>query len=255
VQLGECLVWGDPHISTFDRSRADFYGEGIRWLVRSKEVSIQARYKATPFTNGLAATQAIAIGGAALQGHVLKVGPMESGQITWDDQPILTSFPSVFDTAGLGRISYSAEGDLVDSAQSHLDRHIVHVDFPSANIEIQVMRWANHINVRIRMSPQRGQDGHCGNFNGDASDDTTEGIRARAGTASFSAEEAESLFATYEPAAPGPAVTVDNCPEDKHSHALDLCRQRGLQSLGLDACVFDVCFGGDRYAGQDSALF
>merc|ERR1712186_5317 len=69
-----CDIWGDPHINTFDKGHADFYGEGIKWIVKTSDVQIQGRYKATPFTNGLAATNAVAIG---VQGHTLKVGCME----------------------------------------------------------------------------------------------------------------------------------------------------------------------------------
>merc|ERR1712127_506838 len=89
-----CLIWGDPHIQTFDGSFPNFYGEGEFWVVKSPEVSIQARYLATPFTNGLAATHQIAVGGPFLNGHKVVVGPMENGQITMDGQPILQGFPS-----------------------------------------------------------------------------------------------------------------------------------------------------------------
>jgi len=245
----DCLVWGDPHIMTFDKSQANFYGEGIKSLVKSAQIHVQARYKATPFTNGLAATETIAVGGPFLKGHVLKVGPMENGQITWDNTAVLTTFPSTFDAAGLGQIAYNAEGNLVDSAQSHLDRHIVHMDFPSEKLHIQVMRWANHINVRISMPQTAGIDGHCGNFNADASDDTTDQIRARVG---LSVVQGESLFRAYLPAVPGKKITVDDCPAAKRPHADATCRQGNLVGDKLTACVIDVCFGGDRYASQDS---
>jgi len=249
VQPSECLILGDPHIQTFDKSHANFYGEGIKWLVKSAQVRVQARYKATPFTNGLAATQSIAVGGPFLQGHVFKVGPMENGQLTWDNQPVLSGFPSTFDAAGLGTISYNSEGNLVDSAQSHLERHIVHIDIPSAKLHIQVMRWANHINVRISMPPLPGQDGHCGNFNGNAADDSTEQIRARLG---LSVAQGESLFRTYQPAVPGKRVTLEDCPADKKAHATAECKAKNFVGDKLTTCMFDVCFAGDRYAGQDS---
>merc|ERR1711933_523247 len=145
-------------------------------------------------------------------------------------------------------MGYNAEGNLVDSAQSHLDRHIVHMDFPSIKLHIQVMRWANHINVRISMPPIAGQDGHCGNFNERPSDDTAEQIRARVG---LSVVQAESLFKTYLPAVPGKKVMVDDCPATKRPHAEALCKTGKLAGEKLKACIFDVRFGGDRYAGLD----
>jgi len=247
---GTCLVWGDPHMETFDSSRADFYDEGDVWLVKSAQVSIQARYKATPFTNGLAATNAIAVGGPFLEGHVLKVGPMENGQITWDNQPVLANFPSEFDAAGLGKISYNGEGQLVDDAQANLDRHIVHMDLPQG-VHLQVMRWANHINVRISMPPM-GQDGHCGNFNGDASDDSTDQIKARMAAG---IPQGQLLFRTMTPNNPsGNPPNLEDCPAPKLATGEAECKKSNpnMNEDELFACKFDYCFGGEQYVAQDA---
>jgi hypothetical protein len=237
-----CLIWGDPHIKTFDKGRADFYGEGIKWLVKSADMSIQARYKATPFTNGLAATNAISIGGHFMQGHVLKVGPMENGQITYDDQVILTSF-GTFNAAGVGTVTYSDQGDLVDGAMGHLQKHIVHASLPGG-VKVDVMRWSNHINVRITMAPDAGQDGHCGNFNGNPADDTTEAIRARIG---LGVPQAESLFRAYVPAVPGKKETLADCPAAKKVQAQQACQAAGRTD---ESCVFDACFAGSQYVNE-----
>jgi hypothetical protein len=240
-----CLIWGDPHIQTFDNSRADFFGEGIKWIVKSDSVHIQGRYKATPFTNGLAATNSVAVGGPFLNGHVLKVGPMENGQITWDNQPILGAF-GTFDAAGLGTINYNDQGELVDEAQSHLQRHIVHMTLPN-NVQVQVMRWANHINLRITMSSVPGQDGHCGNFNGNPGDDTTDQIRARIG---LGVPQGESLFRAYQPAVPGQRKTVDECEAGKRAAATQSCTAAGHTGANLDGCIFDACFAGPQYVNE-----
>merc|ERR1711976_1101396 len=151
-------------------------GEGEFWVVKSPMVWLQGRFLATPFTKGLAATHAIAVGGPFMQGHTIIVGPMDNGQILIDGQPACTSFPSTCGIAGVATVSYNGAGKLVDSAQSHLVKHIVHIDAP-LGVHLQVMRWANHINVKITMRPRSGgQDGVCGNFNGNADDDTTEQI-------------------------------------------------------------------------------
>jgi hypothetical protein len=240
-----CTLWGDPHIQTFDKSRADFFGEGIKWIVKSETVHIQGRYKATPFTNGLAATNAVAVGGPFLQGHVLKVGPMENGQITWDNQPILGAF-GTFDAAGLGSIAYNDQGELVDEAQSHLQRHIVHMTLPNS-VQVQVMRWANHVNVRITMPPAAGQDGHCGNFNGNPGDDTTDQIRARVG---LGVPQGESLFRAYQPAVPGQRRSINDCEATKRAAAQQSCAQAGHMGEMLDGCIFDACFAGAQYVNE-----
>jgi len=239
-----CQIWGDPHIKTFDKGRADFYGEGIKWLVRSPDVSIQGRFKATPFTNGLAAVNAVAIGGQFMQGHVLKVGPMENGQISFDDQPILSSFGTYHIPGDLGTVTYNDVGSLVDGAMDHLQKHIVHASLPSG-VKVEVMRWSNHINLRIAMTPRQEQDGYCGNFNGNPADDTTDAIRTRVG---MGVPEAESLFRVYQPALPGKKKTIADCEPAKRAAAQQECRTAGRRDV--NACVFDACFAGPQYIDE-----
>lgn len=155
AQRSSCLVWGDPHVETFDHAAPNFFEQGDAWLVRSQDVHIQACYKATPFTNGLAATNAIAVGGPFLQGHTIIVEPLDEGEILVDGAPALTSFPSTRDVAGIATLSYNSMGNVVDDAHAKLDKHIVHMDLP-LGVHIQVLRWANHLNVRITMPPVAG---------------------------------------------------------------------------------------------------
>jgi hypothetical protein len=250
----DCLMWGDPHLQTFDGSFPNIYGQGEFWVVKSDKVSIQARYMATPFTNGLAATHQVVVGGEWMQGHRLAVGPMDNGQITCDDQPILLEFPS---NANCGPISvtYNDYGTLVDDAQGDLEKRIVHIGSsgsnPEVDVHLQVMRWANHLNVRITMPPQgNGQDGTCGNFNHDPSDDSTSAITARLnGRVPMS----ELLFHRKIEATGQVTKTIADCEMSKRDHAVKLCKEAQPSAGGvlLDSCVFDVCFGGDQYAAQD----
>eukprot|EP00428_Durinskia_dybowskii_P060643 CAMPEP_0170381788 /NCGR_PEP_ID=MMETSP0117_2-20130122/14596_1 /TAXON_ID=400756 /ORGANISM="Durinskia baltica, Strain CSIRO CS-38" /LENGTH=542 /DNA_ID=CAMNT_0010637383 /DNA_START=138 /DNA_END=1763 /DNA_ORIENTATION=- len=246
-----CLIWGDPHIRTFDNGRADFYGEGEVWIIKNQVVHIQAKYMATPFTNGLAATETLAIGGPFLHGHIFKVGPLETGSITWDGQPVLTLFPSTFDPAGLGTIRYNGEGELVDNAMINLKKFIVHVDFPKYHLHIQIMRWSHHINVRIScpLLPG-GLDGHCGNYNGNPDDDGTEEILARVGT---SIPPDESLFRIPMPYHDVGRRGLD-CEPSREQEAREKCQvaRPHIAPDELEACIFDVCNGGTRYALQDA---
>jgi len=251
-QLGDCLMWGDPHVETFDKAIANFYDEGEFWVVKSPDVHIQARYLATPFTNGLAATHQIAVGGPFLNGHKIVVGPMENGQIAMDGKPILQTFPSSLSDPSCGvQLRYNGEGRLVDNAQGHLEKHIVHMDLP-LGVHLQVMRWANHLNVRITMrSGASGQDGSCGNFNGNAADDSTAAIMSRIGQR---VPVDDLLFHAAAVVGPGGQhVTIADCEETKREHAMKLCKadQPGAGGKLLESCIFDVCFGGDQYAGED----
>jgi len=252
---GDCLLWGDPHVETFDHGFPNFYEEGEYWVVKSDMVWIQARYLATPFTNGLSATHQIAVGGDFLSGHKIVVGPMENGQITLDGNPILTTFPSQYSDPTCGgsgiTLSYNGEGKLVDNAQGHLERHIVHMDLP-LGVHLQVMRWANHLNVRITMAAVGGgQDGSCGNFNGLAEDDSTAAIKGRIGQR---VPACDLLFHAAAPVGPGGQhVTMADCEQQKREHAMKICKEKQPEAGGklLESCVFDVCFAGDQYAGED----
>jgi len=250
---GNCLLWGDPHVETFDGGFPNFYGEGEFWMVKSPTVHIQGRYLATQFTNGLAATHQIAVGGPFMNGHTVVVGPMENGEITMDGQSVLKSFPSTLDDPPHGiKLSYTGDGQLVDDAQSHLVKHIVHMELP-LGVHLQVMRWANHVNVRITMvAREGGQDGSCGNFNGDPHDDSTAAIKQRIG---MRVPQEELLF--HAPVQVGPGgqrVTIVDCAQAKRDHAMKICKGSQPEVGGgqlLDSCIFDVCFGGDQYAAQD----
>merc|ERR1740122_626796 len=79
--FGTCIGWGDPHLRTFDGMRSDYYSSGDYYLVKSGPVNIQAQYLPTKFTNGLAVTKMVAIGGPVLKGNKLIIGPLAA---TWN---------------------------------------------------------------------------------------------------------------------------------------------------------------------------
>merc|ERR550525_1669146 len=68
-----CMVFGDPHVMTFDGNRADYYTPGEYWIVKSSTVKIQGKYAPTRMTNGLSVTNEIAISGSFINNGKLIV--------------------------------------------------------------------------------------------------------------------------------------------------------------------------------------
>merc|ERR1719242_1630473 len=95
---GECTIWGDPHIRTFDGMRSDYYSSGEYWIVKSPKLWIQGRYLPTKMTNGLAVTKVLAIGGPMLKNGKLLISPTVT---TWNGAQILTGFPSTYSVPNL----------------------------------------------------------------------------------------------------------------------------------------------------------
>jgi len=180
-QAHECMVSGYPHTQTFDGGYPKFFGDGEWWLVRSAMVLVQGRFQGTRSTHGFIATRKVVVGGRFLQGHMIVVGAHEEGDITFDGHPVLTSFPSSFELpGGLGRLAYHGGGRIVDGVSKVWEKHVVRMDLP-LGVSVEVFRWNSYINVRIVMPPQPGQDGTCGNYNSDASDDGLEEVVKRMG--------------------------------------------------------------------------
>ena len=60
---------GDPHVETVDNPLSHFFEEGEFWVVNSPLVYTQDHSLATLLTECFAATNIIAVGGLAMQGH------------------------------------------------------------------------------------------------------------------------------------------------------------------------------------------
>jgi len=255
--IGTCLFWGDPHVLTFDGARPSFYGDGEYWIVHNDKVKIQGRYMGTKYTLGLAATQKVAISGPFVDNHKIEVEPMEKafgGAILVDGVEVLPNFGSL--SVGGAIIKYDDSGELVDQATSKWQKHIVHMDLPEG-ISMTVYRWGNYLDLKINMPPME-TDGGCGNFNGNVDDDTTQAIFERVGarvpasdmlfsrgtSAEFTPEEKEMLQKYCS------SVTVANA---KLHCVKEL--PAGVSEEGINACIFDQCFGMNEHALQTAKQF
>jgi len=132
----------------------------------------------------------------------------------------------------------------------------VDVILPSL-VTLKVQRQASHIDVIVVMPQQVEQDGHCGNFNLDVSDDTEAKIKARMGEQVLQSEslfDFDSSAPIAEDDQPVERTVEDDCAEPAAAKAA--CEA----ALGADAlesvvqmCMFDVCFSGadmaDMYLG------
>jgi len=261
-ELGTCLIWGATHFKTFDGADARHYGEGIAWLVKAEKVKVQARFLETEHSNGQGALHDIVFSGPFIGDHTLKIGALNTGKITWDDNVILTDYQkdNTFDPDGYGKIIYDDQGQLVDGAMADLPQRIVHINF-EPHFYAQVFRWENHLNVRIRM-PQILQDGHCGNHNGVASDDARRDVVDRIGD---EVGEDDSLFESYTARTPGKRYTMADCTAGKliqakqecsaaHSGLAESISNKGDKELTKqmnEDCIYDVCFAGKKYAETD----
>merc|ERR1712107_497788 len=99
------------------------------------------------------------------------------------------------------------------------------LDLP-LGVRVRVNRWAKHLDVLITMRPQAGgQDGHCGNFNGNAGDDTVDLIKGRM---DLKVSKKDRLFPKPSklPADAEPAVReMSACPPSVRAKAEAQCKQ------------------------------
>lgn len=247
---GICIVWGDPHIMTFDHKRADFYTPGEYWIVKSATVFIQGRYQPTHATSGLSVMKEIAIGGPFMQNHRLIIGAIAA---TFNGMPILQGFPSSFNNQ-LVQATYNSEGEVLQKGRGGMPLHIVHLTLP-LGVSLQINRWTeaaegNYINAKIMMSAQPGQDGHCGNFNGNAMDDDRVQIRARVGRTGVAQQDL--IFPGQKtPVVQGNRPDINDCPAGMLDPAKDACKKKEKKFIPSMACLIDVCFGGKGFAEED----
>jgi len=236
-----CVLWGDPHVKTFDQSRSVFYSEGDFWIVKSKAVKIQGRFQATDWTKendhtDYSSMTSVIVSGSFMQGHKIQVDSM-LGSIKCDSSDILANFGQA--TCGTAKITFDSVGDLVDSAMAFLPHKVVHMLLPGST-EIQVNRWPNFINAKIQMRKQVEQDGVCGNFNGNPQDDQGKNLHQRFG---HGVSQGECLFGNRIPEhTPVKLPNSKRCSPERLKRAQSICHQAAAaDGWSFPECLGDVC--------------
>jgi len=181
---GLCQVYGDPHIVAFDFSggkstTVDFFTYGSYWLVKSPAVWIQGHFRSIDLhLPGLAYLTKLAVGGPFLQGNTLMVEGTDSGLQIWWNQGLILQDKLI------GTHSEMNGAVVVErSAKGKKNKQQLDVQFPG-DVKFSVYASPKRgkvtfLNGVIKMLQVTGQDGQCGNFNGDAADDTKEMLTQR----------------------------------------------------------------------------
>lgn len=260
-QVAECIVWGDPHLVTFDAARPNFYGPGDHWLIWSDKLKVQARVLGTEWTSGLAATNKVIIGGEAVDGNTIEVGCLDCGPILFNRKPFNGAGYSFNAKDYKMFFRYNKDGQVVDTEgpSAKWERNVLHVHLSNAT-KVTIFRWKNYIDLRVVMRPSPDLDGMCGNANGDPSDDTTAAVLNRVGA---QVRPEENMFSDLPEIKFTPWMNLmlaEKCTglerEEAFTSCLKALPQKPPPSTALlNSCVFNMCFGKDPHARRTAKAY
>merc|ERR1711948_236773 len=113
-------------------------------------------------------------------------------------------------------------GAVPDVVPEGNEKRIVHMELP-LGVKVSVYQWKNYVDVQVEMSPQAGQDGVCGNFNGNVGDDTTQAIVKRIGARVRPAENILSGRAMIEFTPQMHKMLLAECSQTKRTKHAEFC--------------------------------
>lgn len=263
---------------TFDHwsqnTRLDFLENGTYSIVQSSRISIDGEYGDIEGSRGWMTS--LRVSGPFLQGHnlIFKAGST-SPEVSWDGRPILQESQSSISLES-GLVHIARPDNLVDTwmrlEKKNNAPKIVkgqaiksfHVSLPlGLELSVNVVRLSKgelpkwHIDLLVSMRPEpEGQSGHCGNFNGDASDDTLGQMAQEHSRRLEATSETETGCATDEDLESANIVCRDMCGGGvpswiKNLNMVDQESLAGLKQAFIDGCIYDVCQAGPSLAVSD----
>lgn len=198
-----CTIWDGPRVNVFDKAgmpwgnffssffekkpslKADLNASevGDIWIMKSDILKIQGRYNKHRSDGGDSKTylKGIAVSGPLIHNNILVIGTT-GRKCFWNDLEILPFEEHPFRTrhfraAGLIHAKYSYALPLVEDEARTTPG--IEVDLPG-DVKLTVNRHYQGLGLAIAMKRAvDGQDGLCGNFNHDHTDDTAENIAKR----------------------------------------------------------------------------
>lgn len=252
---------------------------GEHWVVRSEAIQIQAQY-----SDRESWMTKFAISGTFMQNHTLIID--EDGKVTWDGKRVVDTFPTTFSN-DVVQLKYFQNHNF-QAIKKEQKRWFPKVSLRTMQITLPELvvvtlnvcdsgprRWGNPVqflDAFITMPiPTSGVDGHCGNANGDLTDDSAAFFNRHIRRGTWRVRPQDSIFdhnllltadkgetLRYPSFLSVEEDAVDGeCEVESMGEALSLCRKAFPAEAGedwLESCAVDVCAAGESMANRTLML-
>lgn len=185
-EQGVCAIYGNPNITSFDgKTRNKYltaghtYSGGDTWIVKNSQIQIQGRYIMVKNATE-SYLRMIAVGGPFLDFNGSNKLLIEANgkKSYWNNKKILNHAGTTFQN-DIVSAKYNHESVDVVHPEQHVKIPGIDVTLPMG-VKLLVNRAENGLEMRLTMPRAKdGQDGECGNFNGNKTDDTVPLIKNR----------------------------------------------------------------------------